>query len=57
MCNACGFYCCASDQFEGCGCDTCGYEECLQLCEECGEAIGLTAIDGICDECSDRDED
>ncbi|MGU3540037.1 hypothetical protein [Methylobacterium sp. A54F] len=21
MCNACGFYCCGSDEFEGCGCD------------------------------------
>ncbi|MFC6790629.1 hypothetical protein ACFQE0_14030 [Methylobacterium komagatae] len=23
MCNACAFYCCASDEFEGCGCDHC----------------------------------
>ncbi len=23
MCNACGFYCCAMDCFEGCGCDFC----------------------------------
>jgi hypothetical protein len=23
MCNACGFYCCASDQFERCGCEYC----------------------------------
>lgn len=28
MCNACGFYCCASDVFSGCGCDHCHCEEC-----------------------------
>lgn len=29
MCNACGFYCCGSDQFAGCGCEHCGCAECL----------------------------
>lgn len=28
MCNACGFYCCASDMFSGCGCDHCDNIEC-----------------------------
>lgn len=28
MCNACGFLCCASDCFEGCGCDHCGCSSC-----------------------------
>jgi hypothetical protein len=28
MCNACGFFCCASDVFEGCGCDHCYCSEC-----------------------------
>lgn len=28
MCNACGFLCCASDVFEGCGCDHCECYEC-----------------------------
>ncbi len=28
MCNACGFYCCASDQFYGCGCEHCPCSEC-----------------------------
>lgn len=28
MCNACGFYCCGSDQFERCGCESCPYSEC-----------------------------
>lgn len=28
MCNACGFLCCASDCFEGCGCDHCGCSAC-----------------------------
>lgn len=23
MCNACGFYCCAYDGFEKCGCEHC----------------------------------
>lgn len=36
MCNACGFKCCASDQFSGCGCD-CDNPECWTKCDECGE--------------------
>lgn len=28
MCNACGFLCCGSDQFGGCGCDHCACEDC-----------------------------
>lgn len=28
MCNACGFQCCGSDEFSGCGCDHCDCEEC-----------------------------
>lgn len=28
MCNACGFYCCASDVFEKCGCDHCPCSAC-----------------------------
>ncbi len=28
MCNACGFYCCASDVFGGCGCEHCPCPEC-----------------------------
>lgn len=28
MCNACAFQCCASDEFEGCGCDHCYEPEC-----------------------------
>lgn len=28
MCNACGFYCCAADAFEGCGCEDCPNEAC-----------------------------
>lgn len=28
MCNACGFYCCALDTFERCGCDHCPNSAC-----------------------------
>ena len=28
MCNACGFYCCAWDGFEKCGCDDCPNPAC-----------------------------
>ncbi len=28
MCNACGFRCCGSDQFTGCGCYHCDEFEC-----------------------------
>jgi len=33
MCNACGFLCCGSDLFEGCGCD-CPYQECWDIEED-----------------------
>lgn len=36
MCNACGFLCCASDVFEGCGCDHCPEPDC-HACFNCGE--------------------
>ena len=36
MCNACGFYCCASDSFDGCGCD-CPETDCsAERCPDCG---------------------
>lgn len=28
MCNACGFYCCGSDEFGGCGCEHCPDSAC-----------------------------
>lgn len=28
MCNACGFLCCGSDEFGGCGCDGCEEPDC-----------------------------
>lgn len=28
MCNACGFFCCAYDGFQGCGCDHCPNRAC-----------------------------
>lgn len=31
MCNACGFYCCASYEFDGLGCDHC---QCPACCPE-----------------------
>lgn len=37
MCNACGFQCCGSDMFGGCGCDGCDCEECWSDDEEEGD--------------------
>ena len=34
MCNACGFYCCAWDGFERCGCDWCDNSACWDDDEE-----------------------
>ena len=34
MCNACGFYCCGSDEFEGCGCDQCPCSACWPEVDE-----------------------
>lgn len=34
MCNACGFYCCASDEFDGCGCEGCYKIACLPAEDE-----------------------
>jgi len=34
MCNACGFFCCGSDEFGGCGCDGCPEPECWSDDEE-----------------------
>jgi len=28
MCNACGFLCCGSDEFNGCGCESCDEPGC-----------------------------
>lgn len=42
MCNACGFQCCASDLFEGCGCEDCPNPACRRSkCDICGETIYL----------------
>lgn len=46
MCNACGFYCCASDCFGECGCDHCPDPACWTVCPNCGEQ-------GCAGECSD----
>jgi hypothetical protein len=42
MCNACGFLCCGSDQFEGCGCDGCECPDCWTAdCEGCQQPIEM----------------
>ncbi len=51
MCNACGFLCCGSDQFGGCGCEHCGNEACLRICKFCGE----NECDGFCQSEDDYD--
>lgn len=39
MCNACGFFCCASDQLGECGCDSCAEVACHETCPDCGVAF------------------
>lgn len=34
MCNACGFLCCGSDMFDGCGCDHCPHSGCWDIAED-----------------------
>lgn len=47
MCNACGFLCCGSDQFSGCGCDHCDEPDChSETCFNCGQPL----CDGDCDD-------
>jgi len=53
MCNACGFLCCGSDQFGGCGCEHCGEEACLRICKLCGE----NECDGFCQSNDDYEFD
>jgi hypothetical protein len=59
MCNACGFYCCATDSFDGCGCD-CPEADCrLARCSFCGTQFEST-LQSECPHCfpegSDQDE-
>lgn len=51
MCNACGFLCCASDEFEGCGC-TCPHPGCQY--EPC--ACGVANCEGECADVEARSE-
>jgi hypothetical protein len=52
MCNACGFYCCGYDVFDGCGCD-CPELSCRMVrCEICGASTD--PHDGYyCDACEE----
>jgi hypothetical protein len=43
MCNACGFWCCAYDGFEGCGCEHCPEPECWGDDDEADDGFGLDA--------------
>lgn len=37
MCKACDFTCCASDEFDQCGCEHCYCEDCrVDVCLVCG---------------------
>ena len=52
MCNACGFLCCGSDEFSGCGCDHCEEPDChSEICFNCGSRL----CDGDCDIDDDGD--
>lgn len=51
MCNACGFLCCGSDEFSGCGCDHCEEPEChSEQCFNCGNQL----CDGDCEDEEDH---
>lgn len=45
MCNACNMICCASDEFDSCGCDHCGHPDCQARCEDCGQPQGYCDCD------------
>lgn len=46
MCNPCGFQCCASDEFGGCGCEHCDHPDCYDLDAE-EDGAGLEENDPI----------
>src|SRR5690349_21768545 len=53
MCNACGFLCCGSDMFSGCGCDHCKNQACHDpTCRGCGQEQDFC----ICDDDSINDD-
>lgn len=59
MCNACGFLCCANDDFGGCGCD-CAEPECLS-CSNCDadgheyENCPAPTPEDLCDNCGGQE--
>lgn len=64
MCNACGFLCCASDEMEGCGCDSCGVLACLpeEDWDDSGDDDSDCCHHGVpfdeeCEECEEEDEE
>jgi len=42
MCNACGFSCCAFDDFEGCGCNCDEWRCRVARCGGCGQSVDAT---------------
>jgi hypothetical protein len=52
VCNACGYGCCASDEFEGCGCDSCDEPDCWTVCDPVNGIHGA-----LCDCPFDEDGD
>ena len=51
MCNACGFFCCAWDGFEKCGCDHCFEPACHDdACWACGEVECCCSADDLEDQ-------
>ncbi len=55
MCNACGFSCCGSDEFEGCGCDHCDEPECWSKARLGVDADREPAALGRCCRCQQAD--
>lgn len=57
MCNACGFSCCAFDDFEGCGCNCDEWRCRVSRCGGCGQSVDATDPGADCECFPDDDLD
>lgn len=61
MCNACGFGCCAFDDFEGCGCNCDEWRCRVSRCGGCGQMVDASDLSDDCacfpdDDWTDEDD-